>query len=41
MTSRLSHDIAKLAEARQWRVHDQGAVKELTMVIGFAHLAEM
>jgi hypothetical protein len=42
MSSRLSHEIAKLAsEARHWRVHDQGIIKELTMVVGFGHLAEM
>jgi hypothetical protein len=29
------------AEARQWRVHDHNIIKELTMVIGFGHLAEM
>jgi hypothetical protein len=42
MSARLSHEIAKLAsEARHYRVHDHSIIKELTMVVGFGHLAEM
>jgi len=42
MRSSLSLEITKLTtEARHWRVHDEQIIKEITMVVGFGHLAEM
>ena len=41
MSSRLCQEITKLAaEARHHRIHDHDTIKELTMLVGYAYLAE-
>ena len=41
MSSYLSSNIAKLADdVRHKRIHDHEVIKQVTMVIGYAHLVE-
>ena len=41
MSSILSQEITRLAaEARHHRIHDHDTIKELTMLVGYAYLAE-
>jgi len=41
MSSPLSQEIAKLAsEARSRRIHERQIISELTMIVGYAYLAE-
>ena len=42
MSSHLSFEITKLAaDARRHRVHHHSMIKELTMIVGYAHMLEM
>ena len=42
MSSHLSQEISKLAaEARHQRIHDHDTIKELTILVGYAYLAEL
>jgi hypothetical protein len=42
MSSRLCQEIARLASlSRHSRIHDHSIIKELTMIVGYGHLAEM
>ena len=42
MSNDLSQEIATLAsEARHHRIHEHGIIKELTMIVGYAHMAEI
>ena len=42
MSSRLAQEIVKLtSEARDDQIHDRGIIKELTVIVGYAHMAEV
>jgi hypothetical protein len=41
MSNRLAREIAQLAsESQDFRIYDQAVIKELTMIVGYAHMLE-